>query len=294
MVVRKQLQNQEELINYFDYPVSLLQTKQALQDVMWELAYRKRADNVRYIEVRMAPNLHTKKRLTLHQVLETMHEVISDIQNYVDIIIRFIVVGLRTIPLEENLVLLEEINKFNKKDFIVAVDFAGYESKAPDPTDQFDFFCRAEELGFEITVHCGELPNSSGMLEKIVDLIKPKRIAHGAMAIANENLCEKLIKQNIQLDLCPTSNIDINLYSDIKNYPAVELYKKGVPISISTDSPVLHNVSLSEEFINLYRECDISINDLWDINMNSLRKSFLDNNRKMTMIKEFQDWFSGF
>jgi adenosine deaminase len=51
----------EEYLKPFDITVSVLQTREALERATYELAEDCAAENIRYLEIRFAPILHTKK-----------------------------------------------------------------------------------------------------------------------------------------------------------------------------------------------------------------------------------------
>jgi adenosine deaminase len=57
--------SQAELLTRFDLPIALLQDAEALERVTAELVESKAADNVRYLEIRWGPALHTRRGLSL-------------------------------------------------------------------------------------------------------------------------------------------------------------------------------------------------------------------------------------
>jgi adenosine deaminase len=196
---------------------------------------------------------------------------------------------MRTHTLEENLDFLDEIAHYAGSE-LSAVDFAGLEDENPDPLSQIAFFEKAKKLGFGITLHCCELPNSLPNLRNAVEKIKPQRIAHGSGVYEDINLCTELQKNDIMLDLCPTSNIQAGLYSDYSSYPVVQLMEHGVPISINSDSNVLGDLRLSDEYINLLGTGCVNIITLWKLNLNALRHAFLPQNEINCLINDFESW----
>src|SRR5690606_30569782 len=56
----------------FDVTLAVLQHRDALYRAMYELGEDAAAENVRYMEVRYAPMLHTRRGMRLTQVVETV------------------------------------------------------------------------------------------------------------------------------------------------------------------------------------------------------------------------------
>ena len=72
LVFKKEYQNLGEYLQGFFYTCGVMQTKEALERVAYELAWDNIREGVRYIEVRFAPFLHTVQGLTLEEVLRSV------------------------------------------------------------------------------------------------------------------------------------------------------------------------------------------------------------------------------
>ena len=64
----------EEYIQRFDITLSVMQTPESLQRFAYELIEDVAKENVRYIEVRYSPILHTQKGMTLDTALESVQK----------------------------------------------------------------------------------------------------------------------------------------------------------------------------------------------------------------------------
>lgn len=69
-----------EYLSGFQYTVAVLQTEEALERVARELAEDNLAENVRYLEVRFAPQLHLSGDLSLDRVLRAVHRGLAAAQ----------------------------------------------------------------------------------------------------------------------------------------------------------------------------------------------------------------------
>ena len=61
-------------------------------------------------------------------------------------------------------------------------------------------------------------------------------------------LLEFLKKENIHLEVCPTSNIQTNVYDTIHDHSADKIYNSGVSMSISTDCRTISDTTLTNEY----------------------------------------------
>ena len=113
-----------------------------------------------------------------------------------------------------------------------------------------------------------------------------KRIGHGVRALESQE-CLNLIKEkNITLEVCPTSNIQTNIYDDIKSHPLKKLYDMGINVCINTDNRTVSNVTLSQEYVNVQRELLLTNEELYNMNVMAIEASFLSFNEKQELLNE--------
>ncbi|MDR2771269.1 MAG: adenosine deaminase family protein [Clostridiales Family XIII bacterium] len=293
LVIGGPLATQAELLGYYDLPIELMQSEEALERVTDDLLRDKAADRVRYCEIRWAPALHCAEGLRVRRVVESVARATKRACARYGILARLIVVGMRAHAPEKNAAMLREAAEADTLGLLVAADLAGPEADNPDPAVQKPFFDTARRLGLGLTLHCGELPGSADAIRRCVERIAPDRIAHGSGAAEDEALCRLLAERGIRLDLCPTSNIQAGLYRDYADFPVATLFRRGVPVSISTDSPVISGLSLSEEYHRTASAGQLGLADLWAINLSSLDNIFAEDSVKCALKEEFRAWARG-
>src|SRR5881296_3774347 len=66
----KRTRNLGEYLRIFDITLSVMQERDALYRVAFELAEDAAAENVRHLEVRYSPILHRRKRLSFDQIVD--------------------------------------------------------------------------------------------------------------------------------------------------------------------------------------------------------------------------------
>lgn len=284
--------NQAELLKSFDLPGRLLQSAQALTWTAEALVRREAREGIRYCEIRWAPALHTAEGLSVQEGIEAVIKGIRHAQVHCPVEVRLIACGMRHHSVDQNLDLIEAILPY-RSEGLVAVDFAGVEQNHPDPLEQLPFFEAAHTAGLGITFHGGEQWESVEVLERALPLILPDRIAHGTVLIRSAQAQAFLAENHIALDVCPSSNLQASLYPDYAAIPIPELRAAGVPITLSTDDPVVSRISLAEEYQHLYETGRYTLSDLWQINLQGLKSAFCEEALKTDLTAAFEAWWQG-
>lgn len=80
LVFKEKYQDLPDYLRGFGLTVAVLQTPEALERVAYELAVDNIAENVRYIEVRYAPQLHIRPGFSIEAVVESVHRGLARAQ----------------------------------------------------------------------------------------------------------------------------------------------------------------------------------------------------------------------
>ena len=123
----------EDLVDYlsaFGLTCSVLQTENALRRVAFELAEDAAAENVRYMEVRYAPILHTEKGLRLDRIVQAVLDGLKEAERKYDIRTGLIICGIRNMDPAMSLRIAELAVAFKNRG-VVGFDLAGAEEDHP-------------------------------------------------------------------------------------------------------------------------------------------------------------------
>src|SRR6476469_1670031 len=96
-----------EYLKAFDITLKVLQTEEALERIAYELAEDAAKENVRYMEVRYAPMLHTRRGLRLTNVVEAVLAGLRAAQTDFRIESNIIICGIRNVSPESSLEMAE-------------------------------------------------------------------------------------------------------------------------------------------------------------------------------------------
>lgn len=281
MIADEKCKDLNDYLKKFDYPVSIMQTKESIQNVVIALLTYLKSQNVIYVEVRFAPQFHTRRGLTQDEVVNF---VISAAKK-VDIKCNFILCLMRgENNNNENYETVRVAKKYLGRG-VCAVDLAGAEAifKTKNYKELFEYV-REEELPY--TIHAGEADGPESIKSALA--FGTKRIGHGVRVVEDEALLEKIIKDEIILEVCPTSNIQTCICSDYASHPITKLYKAGVKTTINTDNMTVSNTTLENEYINLLKDTELTFKDLIEMNINSVNAAFVSKEEKEVLISKIK------
>jgi adenosine deaminase len=258
--------SQAALLTYFDLPISLLQTPEALRRVARELADDLAADGVRYAEIRWAPRLHLERGLSVREVIEAVAQGVTEAPAPH---IGLIVTAMRSHPPAANVLLAKTAAEVGPP--VVGFDLAGPEAEYPAPPHAAAFIA-ASEAGLALTAHAGEVAGSEGIREVLAFGVQ--RIAHGVTAVDDPELVAMLRERDVTLDMCPTSNVQTGAAPSIEEHPLGRLHRSGVSVTLATDELTVSGTSLSDEYSRVTTAQGLLPSEVAEIALNGFRRAF--------------------
>jgi len=229
-----------EYLEKFDLPCSVMQTEDALTEAVRDVCRQMEAQGMKYVEIRFAPQLHTKKGLTQRQVTEA---AIKGLPEGKGLEAKLILCCMRMENNEkENMETIRMAEAYLGKG-VAAADLAGAE--AIFPTKSFEpVFRMAREAGVPFTIHAGEADGPKSIWTALK--FGAKRIGHGVRCLEDETLVEYLREHRIPLEVCPTSNFQTKAVKG--EYPLKKMLEKGLCVTLNTDNTTVSGTTLEKEF----------------------------------------------
>ena len=105
----------------------------------------------------------------------------------------------------------------------------------------------ARDAGLGITIHAGELAGPESVRDAL-DHVRPSRLGHGVRASEDDALVRRIADAGVVLEVCPGSNLALNLYPDISSHPFDRLRRAGVKVTLSSDDPPHFGSSIGREY----------------------------------------------
>lgn len=262
-----------EYLKAFLVPNLVMQSKESLRRITFELFEDAANENVKYMEVRFAPLLHTAKGLEIQEIIESVIDGIKDAEQKYDIKGNVILSCMRNMSSDKALEVIEKGKKFLGKG-VVAVDLCAAEEEG---------FCEkfvepialARKYGYKVTIHAGETGIGKNVLEA-VELLGAERIGHGVFIKDCHEAYEIVKEKNIVLEMCPTSNVQTKAVNSFNEHPIYDFYKDGIKVTVNTDNRIVSDTNMTKEFDIVSKEFNITYEDYKQIYYNSVEASFAD------------------
>lgn len=159
----------------------------------------------------------------------------------------------RRLSKDENAVIVRKAIKYRSRG-VVGIDIAGPLKDGFKYDDYADLYAEAQANGLKTTVHTGE-DGTVEEMDHVLDVLPLDRLNHGFRAYTDPKVMEKVVKENLTMCLCPTSNFSVGFIKDGKHLKEVlqTLWKHGVKFCMNTDNPSMLRTNLSKE-IDLLRQ----------------------------------------
>lgn len=170
---------------------------------------------------------------------------------------------------------------------VVALGLSGFESRCKNDPYREHFETAARE-GLHRVAHAGEHAGPES-IRSVLELCGAERIGHGVRAVEDPSLVEELRDRQIPLEVCPSSNVCLGVFPDLKSHSFDRLYKAGVPVSVNSDDPAFFDTDLSREYLRLHETFGYTPAELAGLSLAGLRQSFLPDDEKAALEAHFRE-----
>lgn len=292
MVAPARCRDQAELLEAFAVPVALLQDHESLEVAAAELVADVAGDGTRYVEIRFAPASHARGGLSLDGVIGAVAAGVGTARAAgAPVEVRLIAIAMRTDPPDRSMEVARAAVAAHEAGLgMVGFDLAGLEATAPSLEPHLPAFRCARDGGLAISVHAGEWGGAPMVRAALA--AAPDRIAHGGPAIDDPALVAELIDRDIALDLCPTSNVQAALVPRMEDHPLPQLFRAGVPVTLSTDDRTVSDTTLVRETLLALGPLGMSRAEIVALQRTALRVAFLHHDEvlRARLTGELETW----
>lgn len=276
----------ESLVEYlqgFDVTLSVMQTEESLFRIAYELAEDAAEENIRYLEVRFSPILHTKKQLSLSAICKAVIKGLKQAENDFNIKTGVIICGLRHMEPTTSKKLAEVAVAFKNKG-VVGFDLAGAEDGFPARQHK-EAFDLAQKHNLNITVHAGEAYGAQS-IHQALHYCGAHRIGHGTRLFEDNDLMNYVNDHRIPLEVCLTSNLNTKVISQLKEHPMKLYLQEGLRVTLNTDNRLISSTTLTDEYMIAINELGLDYSEIKKIILNGFRSAFLPYKEKERLRNE--------
>src|SRR6187549_3074317 len=260
-----------EYLKGFQLTLSVLQTEEALERVAFELAEDAHSENVRYMEVRYAPMLHTQRGLRLTRVVEAVLDGLRRARETYGIKSNVILCGIRNISSASSYQMAELAVAYKGRG-VVGFDLAGAEADFPAKHHRAAFQL-VRDNNINCTIHAGEAYGPESIAQAI-HVCGAHRIGHGCRLREHGDLLHYVIDHRIPLECCPSSNVQTGAVKDMATHPLKLYFDLGVRVTINTDNRLITNTSVSKELFLVHTKLGVPFVDIKSMLLAGVKSSF--------------------
>ena len=278
----------EQYLQGFALTVAAMATPATLERVAFEAAEDAAADGCVLAELRIAPALFEAHDIAAEAAVEAM------------------LAGLARAPIPCGLIVCAmrhhtpaEVERSARLALawrgrgVIGFDLAGPERGFP-PSLHAGALKIVRDAGLPITLHAGEADEPERILEA-ADL-GATRIGHGVrLADAFDRpggaaLIDEVIRRDLHLEVCPTSNVHTGAYASLAEHPITRLWRAGVSLSFHTDNRLMSCISVAGEAQALVDHCGLGVEDLARMGALAVKHSFLPRDACHAALESLRGW----
>jgi len=263
-----------EFLNVYEAACSVLNTPDAFRRLTERVLAEQATHNVIYTEIFLAPDLcGGGDPVAWRDYLAAIIEGAANAHAEHGIEARFISTCVRHFG-PENAVKVAQMTAQTAGPMLKGFGMGG-EERHLMPSDFAHAFAICEEAGLPLTCHAGEIAGAH-MVSATLDALNVRRIGHGVRSIEDPGLVQRLVDEDIVLEVNPGSNISLCVFPDWSDHPIERLRAAGVKVTVSTDDPPYFHTDMTREYEMLARHHGWTEATLRDQNRVAMEAAFCD------------------
>ncbi len=282
----------ESLVDYlrvFDITLKLMQEEEELTRIAYELAEDAHRENVRYMEIRYSPLLHTNKGLGYDQIIDAVQKGLDHARRQYGIITGQIICGIRHISTESSIELADAAVRWKGRG-VVAFDLAGAEKDFP-AKDHLEAFYKVLNNNINVTIHAGEAFGAPS-IHQALHYCGAHRIGHGTHLNEDLDLMNWVNDHRIPVEICLASNLQTKAIPDYQSHPILKFMAEGLRVTLNTDNRLVSGTTVTNEFRLAVENYNLNQDEVLSLVMNGFKSAFLPFKEKAALIDQVLTEFS--
>lgn len=279
MCVTEQDKTLSDFLKKFSTIGKLFINTDAIREISTQCVLDAKEENMRAMELRFSPNsMISGKNMSLKQAVDAVIEGVreGEKQTGITVSLTMIIQRHKGVDLAKDIKELAKSYVDDKKikfeegkddekpvqgyGRISSIDLACDEAQFPaDP--YAPIFLESEQDGLHRTMHAGEARGSDSV-RTALEKCHAERIGHGVRSFEDPALVEELVKKEVVLEMCPTSNIQTGAVDSLKNHPLKKFYDLGGKPTINTDDPGVCGTDLKSEYMKSISDIGCTLEDV--------------------------------
>ena len=239
----------------YDVGRSVLRTPDDVRRLVLEAALDDAAEGSRWLELQVDPSGYAAKFGGITEFTELVLDAVRDASRSAGIGMAVIVAANRTRhPLDART--LARLAAQYADQGVVGFGLSNDERRGRT-SDFTPAFSIARRAGLRLMPHGGELLGPRSVRVALEEL-RADRLGHGVRVVEDPALLEEVAARGVALEVCPTSNVSLGVYSDLTSVPVPTLLEAGATVALGADDPLLFGSRLAGQYAAMRAAHDLS------------------------------------
>ncbi len=263
-----------------------MQTPGALERTAYELAEDSAAENIRYLEVRYSPVLHTERGMSLEEAVSAPLQGLARAEAEFGIRTGLIICGIRT----HGSLGFPGSGRAGR-----GVHGPGRGGLRPGGGRGREPGQGAPE-GLPVRGRATTWPSPSTPVKATAPTPSPRpstkcharRIGHGTRLLEDPALERFVNDFRIPLEVCLTSNVQTRVAPTFAEHPLRRYFDAGLVVTLNTDNRLLSGTTLTDEYWLAHQHLGFGWEELTEVALLGFQAAFLPYEAKVNLLEEVE------
>jgi len=266
----------------------VLKSEQDFEDLLYAYLERAAADHVVRAELFFDPQTHTNRGVPFAAFMKGFERAMVRAAERFGISTALILCFLRHLSVDEAWVTWRDARPYVQSGLILGVGLDSTELGNPNELWK-DIFTEAREMGLHCVAHAGE-EGPPSYVTNTLNHLKVERIDHGVRSEEDPELVQRLVDEQIPLNVCPLSNCCLKVINDLQECNLKRLLERGVKVTINADDPAFFGGYIGENYRATAAALNLSVDQVVMVARNSLEASFGTPEQKAIWLNQLDEY----
>ncbi len=273
----------------YDVARSVLRTEDDVRRLVREAAEDDAADGGRWLELQVDPSGYAARFHGITAFLELVLDAVAEASAATGVGIGLVVAANRTRhPLDART--LARLAAQYADRGVVGFGLSNDERRG-STADFAHAFAIARRAGLRAFPHAGELVGPTN-IRVAVEQLGADRLGHGVRAAEDPVLLDEIVRRGVALEVCPTSNVSLGVFSDLSSVPLPTLLEAGATVALGADDPLLFGSRLHGQYAAVRAAHDLDDATLAGLARMSVEASSAPDWLRKELSREIEEWLA--
>ncbi|SOC55830.1 adenosine deaminase [Ornithinimicrobium cerasi] len=149
----------------------------------------------------------------------------------------------------------------------------------------------AARAGLASVPHAGELLGADHVAVALEHLL-PHRLGHGVRAAEDPAVLHRVVREQVTLEVCPTSNVSLGVYPTLADVPLRRLLEAGARVALGADDPLLFGSRLVDQYESARRDQGLDDEALARLARGSIEGSLAPPELRRRLLEDVGTWLA--